>query len=471
MSVAKDFDLIVLGGGSAGFAAAIRGAEAGKRVALVEASTIGGTCVNVGCVPSKTLIAAARVRDSAARPAFLGLGVEAGTRDWTQVQGQKTALVDELRQAKYVDVLAAYPEIEWIAGHGVVTGVDPVSVSVAGARVTAPALVVATGARPWAPPVAGLADTPYWTSTDALGADRLPDHLIVLGGSAVGLEIGQAYHRMNVRVTVLEVMNRLVPAEDPDVSAGLTEALAQEGLSVLSGVQVERVSFEAGQFTVLAHLEGRSQTFSGDRLLVATGRRPNTVGFGLEEVGVALDPRGAIQVDEHMASSVPSIYAAGDVTGHAMFVYVAAAEGTLAAGHALRLDAGREDLKAVPRVTFTDPQVASVGMTEVEARARGIAYDCRVLPMSYVPRALANRDTRGLVKLVVEQKTERILGVHVLAPDAGEMITAGVIAVRYEMTLEDLTSLYFPYLTAGEGLKLAALTFHKDVSKLSCCAG
>ncbi len=469
--MSKNFDLIVLGGGSAGFAAAIRGAEAGKRVALVEASTIGGTCVNVGCVPSKTLIAAARVRDSAAHPAFRGLGVEAGELDWTQVRGQKAALVDELRQAKYVDVLAAYPGIEWIAGRGVVTAVDPVSVSVAGTRITAPALVVATGAQPWAPPVAGLAGTPYWTSTEALSADRLPDHLIVLGGSAVGLEIGQAYHRMNVRVTVLEAMSRLVPAEDPDVSEGLTEALAQEGLSVLSGVQVERVSFEAGQFTVSAQLEGRSQTFSGDALLVATGRRPNTAGFGLEQVGVALDPRGAVQVDEHLASSTPSIYAAGDVTGHAMFVYVAAAEGTLAAGHALRLDTGREDLRAVPRVTFTDPQVASVGMTEEEAEGHGIACDCRVLPMSYVPRALANRDTRGLVKLVVERKTERILGVHVLAPDAGEMITAGVIAVRYEMTLGDLTSLYFPYLTAGEGLKLAALTFHKDVSKLSCCAG
>lgn len=469
--MSKQFDLIVLGGGSAGFAAAIRGAEAGKHVALVEGGTMGGTCVNVGCVPSKTLIAAARVRDTAAHPAFLGLGVGAGELAWTDVLGQKTALVDELRQAKYADVLAAYPGIEWMAGHGVVTGVDPVSLTVDGTHITAPALVVATGAAPWAPPVAGLADTPYWTSTDALAADHLPDHLIVLGGSAVGLEIGQMYHRMNVPVTVLEAMNRLVPAEDPDVSAGLTEALSEEGLSVLSGVQVERVSFAAGQFTVVARVRGQSRTFSGDRLLVATGRRPNTAGFGLEQVGVAFDPRGAIQVDEHLASSVPSIYAAGDVTGHAMFVYVAAVEGTLAAGNALHLDAAREDLTAVPRVTFTDPQVASVGMTEEEAEGRGIACDCRVLPMTYVPRALANRDTRGLVKLVVEQKTERILGVHVLAPEAGEMITVGVMAVRYAMTLTDLTSLYFPYLTAGEGLKLAALTFHKDVSKLSCCAG
>ncbi|MDA8198663.1 MAG: mercury(II) reductase [Thermaerobacter sp.] len=469
--MSKHFDLIVLGGGSAGFAAAIRGAEAKKRVALVEAGTMGGTCVNVGCVPSKTLIAAARVRDGAAHPAFMGLGVEAGPLAWTDVLGQKTALVDELRQAKYADVLAAYPIIEWLAGHGVVTGVDPVSVSVDGTPITAPALVVATGAAPWAPPVPGLADTPYWTSTDALAADRLPDHLIVLGGSAVGLEIGQMYHRMNVEVTVLEALGRMVPAEDPDVSAGLSEALSAEGLSVLSGVQVDRVSFGAGQFTVAARVRGRSRTFSGDGLLVATGRRPNTAGFGLEQVGVALDSRGAIQVDEHLASSVPSIYAAGDVTGHAMFVYVAASEGTLAAGNALRLDTAREDLKAVPRVTFTDPQVASVGMTEEEAERRGIACDCRVLPMSYVPRALANRDTRGLVKLVVEQKTERILGVHVLAPEAGEMIVAGVMAVRYDMTLTDLTSLYFPYLTAGEGLKLAVLTFHKDVSKLSCCAG
>ncbi len=467
----KNFDLIVLGGGSAGFAAAIRAAEAGRRTALVEAGTMGGTCVNVGCVPSKTLIAAARVRDGAARPAFAGLGVEAGPLAWEDVLSQKTALVDDMRQAKYADVLAAYPQIEWMAGHGIVTGVDPVSVTVGGARITAPALVVATGSRPWAPPVPGLADTPYWTSADALAAERLPRHLIVLGGSAVGLEIGQMYHRMNVQVTVLEAMDRLVPAEDADVSAGLAEALSAEGLAALSGVQVDHVSFRSGQFTVAARVEGRSRTFSGDRLLVATGRRPHTAGFGLEQVGVALDARGAIQVDEHLATSVPSIYAAGDVTGHAMFVYVAAAEGTLAAASALHLGMAAEDLTAVPRVTFTDPQVASVGMTEADAEARGIACDCRVLPMSYVPRAQASRDTRGLVKLVVEQPTERIVGVHVLAPEAGEMIAAGVMAVRYGMTLTDLTSLYFPYLTAGEGLKLAALTFHKDVGKLSCCAG
>jgi mercuric reductase len=216
---------------------------------------------------------------------------------------------------------------------------------------------------------------------------------------------------------------------------------------------------------------GRPQRVTGDRLLVATGRRPRSQGWGLEAHGVAITPRGAVGVSDTLQTSVPTLYAAGDVTGQAMFVYVAAAQGTLAAANALGLSPGAQDLTAVPRVTFTDPQVASVGRSEAEVEAAGLPCDCRVLPMSYVPRALANRDTRGLIKLVIHRDTEEVLGVHIVAPEAGEMISVGTVAVRYAMSLSDLTSLYFPYLTATEGLKLAALTFHKDVSKLSCCAG
>jgi mercuric reductase len=467
----RRFDLLVLGGGSAGFAAAIRAAEAGRTVGLVEQATIGGTCVNVGCVPSKTLIAAAGVRAHAEHTPFVGTGVKAGPPDFAAVMAQKQQLVEALRQAKYIDVLAAYPDITYIPGRGRLRAVDPVVLDVDGEPLEAPRLIVATGAEPWIPPVPGLADTPYWTSTEALAATTCPHHLIVLGASAVGLELGQFYRRLGAQVTVLEVMDRVTPLEDPDVSGALRDILTAAGLTFHLGARIHQVAHNGRHFTVQAVVGGEPLQVVGDALLVATGRRPRTAGFGLAEHGVELDRRGGVVTNEWLQSSVPSIYAAGDATGQALFVYVAAAQGTTAAVNALGLGQRVNDLSALPRVTFTDPQVAAVGLTEPEARDRGLAVEARLLPLEHVPRALANRDTHGFIKLVVERDSERVLGMHVVAPEAGDVIQVGVIAVKYEMALGDLTDLYFPYLTMVEGVKLAALTFHKDVSKLSCCAG
>lgn len=467
----KQYDLLVLGGGSAGFAAAIRAAEAAKRVAIIEAGTMGGTCVNIGCVPSKTLIAAANTRHSALHPTFQGLNVRGTAVDWPIVMGQKVALVEELRQAKYADVLAAYPQIDWVAGQGILRAADPVTVTVGEETLVAPRLVVATGAHPWAPPIPGLADTAYWTSTEALASERLPETLLVIGGSAVGLEIGQLYQRLGSQVTILEGLDRLVASEDNEVSEALIRCLRGDGLSARVGVQVQRVDYRGDRFQVKALVEGKDQVFEADQLLVATGRRPTTAGMGLEEVGVALDARGGIVVNDHLQSMVPTIYAAGDVTGQAMFVYVAAEAGTIAATNALGLGDRALDVSALPKVTFTDPQVASVGLKDDQTAAAGLDCTCSSLPLEYVPRAVANRDVRGFIKLVVEQGTERIVGMHVVAPEAGEIIQVGVLAVKYEMSLSDVTSLFFPYLTMVEGVKLAAITFHKDVSKLSCCAG
>jgi len=467
----QSYDVLVLGGGSAGFAAAIRAAEADHRVAIIEGGIMGGTCVNVGCVPSKTLIAAANTRHTALHPAFRGLNVGGTSVDWPTILGEKTALVETLRQAKYAEVLAAYPQIDWVSGEGVIRAADPVTVTVGSETLVAPRLIVATGAHPWAPPIPGLADTPYWTSTDALASETLPETLLVVGGSAVGLEIGQLYHRMGSRVTILEGLDRIVAQEDPEVSEALIGYLRQEGLGMHVRVEIQRVDHHDGRFQVKALIDGTVQVLEAAKLLVATGRRPNTEGFGLMEAGVALDPSGAIVVNDHLQSSIATIYAAGDVTGQAMFVYVAAESGTIAISNALGLEERALDVTALPKVTFTDPQVASGGLTDEAAEAAGIACTCSSLPLDYVPRALANRDTRGFIKLVVEQGTERILGMHVVAPEAGEIIQVGTLAVKYEMCLRDVTGLFFPYLTMVEGVKLAALTFHKDVSKLSCCAG
>lgn len=474
----QDFDLMVIGGGSAAFAAAIRGAELGKRVAMVEAGTIGGTCVNVGCVPSKTVIRAAELHHRAGHHPFRGAVRVSAAGDWGAVIGQKDELVEELRQARYVDVLAAYPEITYIQGWAKLLGQNRVEVTPVGdTNGTSPSvytpgrIIIATGAHPWAPPILGLEEAGYLDSTSALDLVERPASLIVVGANAVGLELAQAYARFGTKVTVLEVLPRIVPFEEPEISQALADYLRQEGMGVEAGVKITGVEKGRQGYRVTAERDGEALIFRAGALLMATGRRPNTGGMGLEEAGVALGKRGEVVVDEQLRTTHPHVYAAGDVTGRDMFVYVAAYSGALAADNALA-DAGRVyDVTALPRVTFTDPAVAAVGLTEQQAQDAGYEVKVSTLELKHVPRALANRDTRGLIKLVADAATDRLLGAHVLAPDAGEVIQPAVLAIKAGLTVQDLRETFFPYLTMVEGLKLAAQTFEKDVAKLSCCAG
>ncbi|MBI3983308.1 MAG: mercury(II) reductase [Gemmatimonadetes bacterium] len=465
---AGDYDLLVLGGGSAGFAAAIKGAELGARVALVEGGTLGGTCVNVGCVPSKTLIRAAEANHRRTHHGFSGIAATDGTPQWSAVRAQKDELVTALRQAKYAEVLHAYDAITLIRGRAALTSGRSVRLD-GGRTVTARKIIVATGASPWAPPIPGLAEAGYLDSETAMALERLPSSMIVLGASAVGLELAQMFARLGVRVTVLEALPRIVPAEDPAVGDTLAGHLAAEGLHIHAGVTIERVE-RSECYTVQFRAGARTGRATAEQLLVATGRRANTRGLGLEHIGIGLGGKGEILVNEFLQTASPDLYAAGDVIGDPMFVYVAAYAGSLAAENALGGNPRRYDLTALPRVTFTDPAVASVGLTEEQARGRGIEPIASALPLHHVPRALAARDTRGFVKLVADAATRKIIGAHVLAAEAGEIITEPALAIKYGLTIEDLASAFHPYLTLSEGVKLAAQTFTKDVAKLSCCA-
>ncbi len=471
------FDLMVIGGGSAGFAAAIKGAELGFKVALVEAGIIGGTCVNVGCVPSKTLIRSVELYHLAGQHRFRGVHTTPSRINWPEVIAHKDELVNELRQAKYSDVLAAYPEITLIRGRARLVGQNGVEIVAAtpggaGGKTYAPGkIIITTGARPWAPPIPGLAGVPYLDSTSALDLKELPKSMIVLGANAVGLELAQTYARAGTYVTVLEVLPRIAPFEDEDISAALAGYLEEEGVRIVSNFKTTKVERRDGRYVLAGTKNDAEVVFEAEQLLVATGRRPNTAGMGLEEAGVRLGKRGEILANDSLQTHNPFVYAAGDVTGRDMFVYVAAYSGQLAAENALA-GAGRVyDAAYIPRITFTDPQVASAGLTEAQAREQG--YEVRVsnLPMVHVPRALAARDTRGLIKLILNVATDQLLGAHILAPEAGEMIQTAVLAIRFGITAPQLRETMFPYLTNAEGLKLATLAFDKDVAKLSCCAG
>lgn len=464
----EPFDLVTVGGGSAAFAAAIKAAELGARVAIIEKGTIGGTCVNVGCVPSKTLIKAAELCYHSAYPNFQGLTACPPPSDWRRVVQQKDELVATLRQDKYVRVAEQYANITILKGEARLSGGR--SLEVDGRRYTPGKILIATGSHPWAPPIPGLAEIPYLDSTAALSLPELPESMIVIGAGSVGLELAQLFGRFGVRVMIFEAQPHLAAAAEPEIGRALTQYLEGEKIRACVNAVIERIDRVKDQYEVHARLDGRLEVCTAKQLLVATGRRPKTDGLGLELAGVQTGAHGEIVVNEYLQTSNPDIYAAGDCIGNPMYVYVAAYAGGLAAENALT-GAGRlYDLSALPSVTFTDPQMASVGLTESQARAQGLKIKTAVLNLKDVPRAQASRDTRGLMKLIAEEETGRLLGAHALAADAGEVIQEVTLAIRFGLTIADLTGTFHPYLTMVEGIKLAALTFEKDVAKLSCCA-
>ena len=461
--------IAVIGSGGAAMAASLKAVEQGAQVTLIERGTIGGTCVNIGCVPSKIMIRAAHIAHLRRESAFdNGIGTTAPAIDRSKLLAQQQARVDELRHAKYEGILEGNPAITVLRGEARFNNERSLSVRLAegGERVVAfDRCLVATGASPAVPPIPGLKDTPYWTSTEALVSDTIPERLTVIGSSVVAVELAQAFARLGSKVTIL-ARSTLFFREDPAIGEAITAAFRAEGITVLEHTQAGQVAHVNGEF-VLTTARGEIRA---DKLLVATGRTPNTRSLQLPAAGVAINAQGAIVIDKGMRTSAPHIYAAGDCTDQPQFVYVAAAAGTRAAINMTGGDAAL-DLTAMPAVVFTDPQVATVGYSEAEAHHDGIETDSRTLTLDNVPRALANFDTRGFIKLVADAGSGRLIGVQAVAPEAGELIQTAALAIYNRMTVQELADQLFPYLTMVEGLKLCSQTFTKDVKQLSCCAG
>jgi len=461
--------ITVIGSGAAAMAAALTAVEGGARVTLIERGTIGGTCVNVGCVPSKIMIRAAHVAHLRRESPFDGgLSTTTPAVLRKRLLAQQQGRVDELRHAKYESILESAPAISVLRGNARFRDSRTLSVDMAegGERIVAfDRCLVATGASPAIAPIPGLRGTPYWTSTEALLSDTIPKRLAVIGSSVVAMELAQAFARLGSQVTIL-ARHTLLNREDPAIGEVLTAAFHLEGIDVLEHTQASQVSYANDEF-VLSTNRGELRA---EQLLVATGRTPNTQGMNLEAAGVTLDERGGIQINQGMRSSAADIYAAGDCTDQPQFVYVAAAAGTRAALNMLGGEA-KLNLDTMPSVVFTDPQVATVGYSEAQAQHAGLETDSRTLTLDNVPRALANFDTRGFIKLVADAGSGRLLGVQAVTADAGEIIQTAAIAIWAQMTVQELAAQLFPYLTMVEGLKLAAQAFSTDVKQLSCCAG
>jgi len=472
------FDLVILGSGSTAFAAAIRAAELGKTAAMTEMRTLGGTCVNRGCLPSKNLIEAARIVWESAHPRYKGLSPAKMKFDFAELIVQKQEVVQGYRDKKYQSIVTDDDSIKVFDGKAEL--VDAHTVRVGDATLSGDQILVATGTRPTLPKIAGLDDVPYLTSDllttgEIQELKELPESMIIVGAGYIALELGQMFHRFGTKVTILERSQVILPRYEPEVSDSLTFLLRQEGLKIVTEAQVVRVAQKSkDQVEVTANVGGKEQTFTAQKLLIATGREPNTDGIGLEKVGVQLDERGYVKVNEELQTNVPNIWAAGDLIGNQTdsqsATPVGAHDGVIAAKNALDGARQKVDHRVIPRVIFTDPQVAVVGQTDEEVVGAGLRCWCGTIPLDYVPRAGATHQTNGIAKVVIDRDTQEVKGVSLVMPNAGEVIHEAAMAMRFHAKLEDFIDMIHVYPTMAEALKIAAISYFKDPAKLSCCA-
>lgn len=473
MPAERKFDLVILGAGSTAFAAAIRAAEIGKTVAMTESRVVGGTCVNRGCLPSKNLIAGAEAVHAARHPRFDGLGITGVEVDTAALLGGKDALVEQMRHKKYRAIADGTDRIEVIQGRA---RLEPDgTVSVGELRLVGSAVLVATGARPFIPPIKGLDGIPFLTS-DLLSAGEpesmttLPASLAIVGGGYIACELGQAFARLGTKVILLERSGSLLKGFEPEAGVTIHEVFENEGLDVLLGAEAVSVREGSSGVVVTARHYGSSLDIPAEKLLVAAGRVPNTDDVGLEELGIVKDARGFIRVDEQLRTTREGIWAAGDVVAGAMATPVGAHEGALIADNAFRQAGRRVDRRSVPRAVFTDPPIGTVGLTDHEAKQHGIPCSCRTVKMEHVPRAAAIQKTTGFVKIIAERGTDRVVGVTMVGEGAAEVIHEAAMALRFHATLDDFIDQIHIYPTMAEALKIGALSFRKDITRLSCCA-
>lgn len=470
-------DLLIVGSGSTAFAAAIKATELGGRVAMVERRTLGGTCANRGCLPSKNLIEAARIVWEAGHPRYPGLRPAAMEVDFGALIGQKDDVVRDYRAKKYQSVADGLKDFELLSGAAHFE--DAHTVSVDGRRVEAERFLIATGSRPTVPPIPGLDAVPYLTSDllEAEGASHLgelPGSLVVLGGGYVAVELAQMFARLGSRVTILQRSDRLLGGYEPELGDLLAEVLRGEGIDVLTNARIEGVTGDDREVALAVDLPDGRRTIRAARLLVATGRTPNADNLGLDAAGVTVHPQGHVTVNAELRTSQPHIWAAGDAIGSQhgsqMATPVGARQGRIVAENAFADAKRRFDGSVIPRVVFTDPPIGTVGLTEAQVRAKRFPAVAKTTPLVYVPRAGAIHRTEGFVKFIASTIDERVLGVHVIGEAASEVIGEAAMALHFKATLNDFIDLIHVYPTMNESLKIGAQAFSRDVTKLSCCA-
>jgi mercuric reductase len=461
--------MIIIGGGAGGFAAAIRANELGAKAALINTGLpIGGTCVNVGCVPSKALLYAAEVLHLAKNHGVSGINLEVTGFDFQKVIAGELKLVEHLRQEKYEKVLSKLQNISLIKGKARFVSRNTIEVN--GEMLSAGKFIIATGSKASVPPIKGIRECGYITHIEALRLTELPREMAIIGAGPLGLEFAQMYARFGTRVTVLERLPSIFPYTEAVLATRLAELMEKEGITVSAGVEVLGTKRAGSRKIVSYRGKGEIKEIEVDEILLAAGKTANTDDLGLNEAGVKTDHRKSIIVNDCLQTSNPDIYAVGDVTNQPLRLEITAGrEGTLAAGNALSGLGEKIDYNIVPYTIFTDPQLAGVGFTEDEQIKQLGACSCRTVSFADIPKAIITHRTEGLIKMVIHPETSQIMGVHILAPNAGELAAQAMMLVKNKNTIDDATSSTPMFPTLSEAIKIVALSFTKDVSALSCC--
>ncbi len=451
-----DYDVLVIGSGPGGYVAAIRTAQLGLKTACVESrETLGGTCLNVGCIPSKALLHASELFEEAKSGALAKFGIDIAEArlNLDQMHAEKALAVKELTGG--IAFLFKKNKVEWLKGRAAFTAAD--TVDVAGRAVRAKNIVIATGSSVTQLPGVALVDDVVVDSTGALALPRVPEHLVVIGGGVIGLELGSVWKRLGAKVTVIEYLDQILPGFDGEVRREAAKIFKKQRLELRTAMKVTGVSVADGGATVSIEpaAGGAGETLVADAVLVSIGRRPNTDGLALDRAGLAPNARGQIETDHDFKTPVPGIWAIGDVIPGPMLAHKAEDEGIAVAENIAGLT-GIVNHDVIPNVVYTNPEIASVGLTEEAATARG-AIKVGKFPFAANSRAKTNRDTDGFVKVIADAQTDRVLGVHIISSLAGTMIAEAALAMEFGATSEDIAYTCHAHPTHPEALKEAAM--------------
>jgi mercuric reductase len=465
----KTFDLIIIGGGAGAFAAAIRANELKAKTVMINAELpLGGTCVNVGCVPTKRLLRAGEILHLAQNHRIPGVELEVKKFGFQTLIEDELNLVSRMRQEKYAKVLTGLEEVTLLEGYA--KFISDTEVRVNGETLSAGKIILATGSKATVPPIEGIEETGYVTHIEALKLQQLPTELIIIGAGPVSIEFAQMYSRFGSKVTIVKRSPEILRFAEPILTKQLSKIFNDEGIDIITATAFRHARWESGKKVLSISIDGKDREVAADEILLAAGKTPNTKDIGLDAAGVEVDQRQAVVVNEGFQTSQPHIFSVGDVTDQpARFEPTAGREGTLAAGNALNGSKDSIDYDTVPFTVFTDPQLAGVGLTEADQMERMGTCNCRTVSFESVPRAILINRTEGLINMTVHPSTEEIMGVHILAPDAGELIAEAMMLVKNKNTVDDVINSLPMFPTLAESLKIVALSFKKDIAGLSCC--